>query len=385
MRSPTGRYALTAAALTVGLVAAGCAGSDGKDVTGSQDVLLQPVAAQGPDPFTKSTAKSAAALPSDATRSPSVTGSPSATTQAMRSVSGAEPGLYGGTHSVASCDVDQQVRFLTADRAKGRAFARVSGIDQGAVAGYLRGLTPVLLRADSRVTNHGYRDGSATSFQSVLQAGTAVLVDSHGAPRVRCACGNPLLPPKVAGGTVAHRGQPWSGYRPGQVVVIRPVTQVITNLVIVNIVNNTWIERKTGDDGDRDRTPDVTPTPTDSGYDPDTGSPDPDDPETETETESDPATESESESASESADESSTDPGTSTSTDTTSTDTPTTGTGTGTTTGTTTDPASPPCPSLSSLAPGRPATAVPSVVPPGCPTPPPPPTVTSSAPSVDQP
>ncbi|HET6858967.1 MAG TPA: hypothetical protein VFH94_17990 [Streptomyces sp.] len=85
------RRAPAAAALTLGLVAAGsggphhrlvaagCGDGDGKDVTEPQDVLFQPVAAQGPDPFTASTAESAAALPSDATGSPSSTGDGSAT------------------------------------------------------------------------------------------------------------------------------------------------------------------------------------------------------------------------------------------------------------------------------------------------------------------
>jgi hypothetical protein len=37
--------------------------------------------------------------------------------------------------------------------------------------------------------------GTAVAFQSILQAGTAVLVDSTGRPVVRCRCGNPLAEP----------------------------------------------------------------------------------------------------------------------------------------------------------------------------------------------
>ena len=58
---------------------------------------------------------------------------------------------------------------------------------------YIGTLTPMQLRADTRVTNHGFVDGHATSLQSVLQAGTAVLVDDQGRPRVKCGCGNPLF------------------------------------------------------------------------------------------------------------------------------------------------------------------------------------------------
>ncbi len=182
-----------------------------------------------------------------------------------RSVPGGTPGLYGGTRAVGSCDVDRQVRFLTADRGKARAFARVSGITQAAIPDYLRNLTPVVLRADTRVTNHGFRGGSATSFQSVLQAGTAVLVDARGLPRVRCACGNPLKPPLALKGTPRHHGRPWSGYEPTRVIVVTPAPRPVISIVIVNIVDNTWIERKTGDEhGDRDRVtkPPVPPTPT---------------------------------------------------------------------------------------------------------------------------
>ena len=48
---------------------------------------------------------------------------------------------------------------------------------------YLRELTPVLLRLDTRVTNHGFDGTHPTTLQSVFQAGTAVFVDAHGVPR----------------------------------------------------------------------------------------------------------------------------------------------------------------------------------------------------------
>ena len=80
------------------------------------------------------------------------------------------------------------------------------GIDPADIATYVGTLTPMQLRADTRVTNHGFVDGHATSLQSVLQAGTAVLVDDHGRPRVKCGCGNPLLDPVATPITpVLHR------------------------------------------------------------------------------------------------------------------------------------------------------------------------------------
>ncbi|WP_411080174.1 DUF6777 domain-containing protein [Streptomyces sp. cmx-18-6] len=263
MRSPR-RFRRTAlAVLSAGalLAAAGCdSAGDGttKGTTGTaeaRDVLLQPLAAPGPGPFTKSTVK-AAPSPSP-TRSPE--GDGEGATRTVHRISGVVPGLYGGTRSEPACDVEQQIRLLTADRDKGRAFAGTADIEPVQIPGYLRSLTPVTLRADAQVTNHGYSAGTATAFQAVLQAGTAVLVDSRGLPRVRCACGNPLAPPVIAKGRVAHRGERWPAYDPARILAIEPGVRPVTGLVIVDAEDGTWMERTVGDDGKRDRTPDDPP------------------------------------------------------------------------------------------------------------------------------
>lgn len=254
------RYAAIAAlsvALSFSLLVSGC-GGDSSAAAGSEEVFLQPVTGQGPNPYTPSTVTSTAA-PSPEPPAPSSSPSPPARGQMLRTVSGATPGLYGGTQSVASCDVEQQVRFLAADQAKSRAFARSAGISQAEIPDFLRGLTPVVLRADTRATSHGYSRGTATSYQSVLQAGTPVLVDQYGAPRVRCADGNPLKPPVAVKGAVVQTGRSWVGYQPERVVVVKPTVQMVDSLVIVDIVNNTWIERKSGTDGEQDKRPDVLP------------------------------------------------------------------------------------------------------------------------------
>ncbi|MFJ7269226.1 DUF6777 domain-containing protein [Streptomyces sp. NPDC099050] len=261
------RHAPARAALftVLGLLAAACGASADEGRTKgpgaeSQDVHLQPVATAGPDPFTASstTGESAPVQPP----------LPNTTGRGIRTVNAATPGLYGGTQRLGSCDVEAQAQSLTADDAKARAFAEASRVEQEQIPDFLRGLTPVVLRADTRVTNHGFVGGKPDAFQSVLQAGTAVLVDNHGMPRVRCACGNPLLAPRAAKGSPVLKGDPWSGYQPAQVVVIEPTMEVIDNLVIVNIADNTWIERTAGDDGAQDRAP-RTPPP----YDPADGIP----------------------------------------------------------------------------------------------------------------
>ncbi|MFI1456851.1 DUF6777 domain-containing protein [Streptomyces roseus] len=211
------------------------------------EVFLQPAAATGPDPFTESTA-AREAVPPPQSPAPSPQGAtPSTGATATRSISGAAPGLYGGTRSVTSCDVDRQIRALSAEPAKNGAFASALGIRPQSVPAYLRSLTPVRLRTDTRVTNHGYRDGKATGYQAVLQAGTAVLIDDRGVPRVRCACGNPLGPPVALPADPKRHGRPWSSYQPSEVVVIAPSETVVHKFVIYDPHDRRWFERDRGD------------------------------------------------------------------------------------------------------------------------------------------
>ncbi|MFC9593713.1 DUF6777 domain-containing protein [Streptomyces sp. NPDC056944] len=272
----TRRTGLAAAGLVPALLLAGCStaweGAGGEPAAAPvQDVFLQPLGAHGPDPFTASTVRNTAP-PAAPDRGPDDGPSPA------HEVTGSTPGLYGGTRAVGSCDVERQVTLLAADRTKARAFAEAAGIPEANVADWLRGLTPVALRADTRVTSHGYREGRASAYQAVLQTGTSVLVDQYGSPRVRCACGNPLRSPAAAPGGI-HQGEPWDGFDPDRVIVVRPTTTVVGSLVIVNTTDSTWIERRTGSDGDEDREPAVAPA-----CDPDTcaltgsGTPDPDSP-----------------------------------------------------------------------------------------------------------
>ncbi|MFJ3504306.1 DUF6777 domain-containing protein [Streptomyces sp. NPDC090135] len=265
---------LAGTALVSVLLLAGCssggtgAGGAGLPVAApAQDVLLQPAAAAGPDPFTASTVRN--------TLRPSAP-PPAIGERQTREVTGSTPGLYGGTRAVGSCDVERQASLLTGDAKKARAFADAAGVPEAGVADWLRGLTPVALRVDARVTGHGYRGGRAAAHQAVLETGTAVLVDQYGAPRVRCAGGNPLRAPGPDRGGV-YAGVPWDAFDPDHVVVVRPTGAVVTGLVIVNATDRTWIERRTGSDGEEDRKPAVEPS-----CDPDacllegSGTPDPD-------------------------------------------------------------------------------------------------------------
>ncbi|WUC38775.1 hypothetical protein OG956_33325 [Streptomyces sp. NBC_00557] len=206
------------------------------------EVFLQSANSSGEDPFTESTARQSSAPPP-----PSASAAPSGPANAVQGVDGAAPGLYGGTKSTPACDVEKQIRFFRSDPAKEKAFASVAGVQSSGVPAYLRSLTPVQLRVDTRVTNHGYRDGAPTSYQSVLQAGTAVLVDSHGVPRVRCACGNPLTSPVAQKAAPKLVGPRWPAYRPSNVVVVTPAPKPVNVFVLYDTRHDDWIHRRRGD------------------------------------------------------------------------------------------------------------------------------------------
>ncbi|MEW1612887.1 MULTISPECIES: DUF6777 domain-containing protein [unclassified Streptomyces] len=232
------------------------------------EMFLQAAGSSGPDPFTESTARESDPEPGSA--SPTAVPSASATgSQVTRGVDGAAPGLYGGTREVASCDVEKQISTLRAAPDKNRAFASVQDVEPSAVPDFLRSLTPVQLRKDTRVTNHGFRDGKATPYQAVLQAGTAVLIDDRGVPRVRCACGNPLLPPVAQEDTPKQTGKAWPGYRASEVVVVQPSSKPVDEFVMVDPDNGDWFTRPAGDTGGGDKKTDPPRScPPGSGGDP---------------------------------------------------------------------------------------------------------------------
>ena len=196
--------------------------------TGSSEVFLESAGSIGNNPFTPSVATPQPPNPDPAPHlaaAPAATPqSPAATPAAVRTVSGGEPGLYGGTRNLTSCDTGLLINYLAQNPDKGAAWAGVLGITPTQIPEYVGQLTPVLLRADTRVTNHGFANGKAYPLQSVLQAGTAVLVDKGGAPRVRCECGNPLLEPTPS--TSNYIGQQWAWFNVLTVVVVKRVVNI---------------------------------------------------------------------------------------------------------------------------------------------------------------
>jgi hypothetical protein len=261
---------------------------DGDGATGV--VVLEPVATDGADPFTATVAAALtpaveafvasagelAAAAGDGAAGAAEGGGAAVdgAVTALVSLDGTEPGLYGGTRQAASCDPDQLVAFLEDDPDKGAAWADVQGIDPADIGGYVDGLTPLLLPADTRVTNHGFAGSVATPRQSVLQTGTAVMVDELGVPRVRCSCGNPLAEPEPVEGTTSYRGDAWDAFTPDDLAAVAPGDEPVDTFVVLDVESGEEFLRPAGSTGDDDRatTPDqVTATGAVTGVPPESG------------------------------------------------------------------------------------------------------------------
>jgi hypothetical protein len=227
--------AVVSAAVVV-LVFKGARSSPGVGSVGS--VTLEAAAVAGADPFTPSVASGVAVALKGAVivEGAAVRRSlPSDASTHTRLASGTAPGLYGGSGDVHVCDPQQLVAFLNTHQDKAAAWARVLGIAPGDIGRYVATLTPVVLTGDTLVGNHGFRAGAPTSLLSVLQAGTAVMVDATGTPRVKCNCGNPLTSPELINLASAHiRGVAWPGYTAAGVTAVRPGKATGT-LRVVNI------------------------------------------------------------------------------------------------------------------------------------------------------
>lgn len=203
-------------------------------------VALEPVGGEVADPFTSSVSRAEVPLPvvtrddllGDATR-----------------IAGDRVGLYGGTLDQQSCDQEQLVDYLVAEgsREKAEAWADAQGLDVEEIDTFIEALTPVNLRRDTRVTNHGYVDRRANAYPAVLQAGTAVMVDDHGVPRAKCSCGNPLAEPADLD-EVEYSGEEWDGFDAGLVVAVERADSAVSSFTLVDPAGRE-IARSVGADG----------------------------------------------------------------------------------------------------------------------------------------
>ncbi|HTK63973.1 MAG TPA: DUF6777 domain-containing protein [Pseudonocardia sp.] len=141
--------------------------------------------------------------------------------------SGATPGLYAAADK-PSCDTGSLIAQLQADRSRAQAWAQALSINTEDIPGYAHALSPVLLRSDTAVTEHGYEPPAYNSYPAVLQAGTAVFVNGYGEPTVKCFSGNPLTRPGDLS-DAGYSGARWSTFKPKAYTYVVPTRTVIVD------------------------------------------------------------------------------------------------------------------------------------------------------------
>jgi hypothetical protein len=222
-----------------GLAACGSSSSSSAaGVKGQSEVTAAPVSTPGANPFTSAVG----------TDMSSVTPPPAAVASGPSTFNADLPGLYGGTRDHRSCDATKLVNFLEQNPGKATAWAQTLGIQTTQIRQYVSELTDVILRTDTRVTNHGYVNGVANPIQSLLEAGTAVFVDKYGRPVVKCYCGNPLTPPELYA-SPTYIGPLWAGFNPGHITIINQSTTIINIFTLVDPATGQMFKRKPGAGG----------------------------------------------------------------------------------------------------------------------------------------
>src|SRR4051794_39221205 len=229
---------LLALAAPTALTACG-GGSNAKTTAGVKagtETTPEPVSSPGSNRFTAPAGKDMSGV-----RPP-----PKATsTTGPATYRGSLPGLYGGTRDYASCDAGKLITFLESNPDKASAWADTLGIRVTKIRTYIHHLTPVLLRTDTRVTNHGYVNGRANPIQSVLQAGTAVFVNRYGEPVIKCYCGNPLTPPILYREPV-YIGPRWTDFSTTHITIIKQSITIIDTFTLYDPDTGTTFKRQAG-------------------------------------------------------------------------------------------------------------------------------------------
>jgi hypothetical protein len=227
--------AFAAFALVAVVIGAALALGGGKKADGpAKEVFLQPISSIGIDPFSNIAPETKDVTTRDGRKLGDILDKiklpnidlPKLGGGAVPAIQGSAPGLYGGTNLLSVCDAKQLVQFLKDNADKAKAWADVIGIGADQIDSYVAGLTDVVLQADLRVLNHGFKNGVATKIDSILQAGTAVLVDKFGSPVVRCKCGNPLSTPRPLATDVKVSGDTWPAFALDNTVTVTPGPEV---------------------------------------------------------------------------------------------------------------------------------------------------------------
>jgi hypothetical protein len=169
---------------------------------------------------------------------------------ANRNPAGNTDGLYFDMNGTGSCNRTQLATSLQGDPELAAGWATPLGITAAGVADYITTLTPARLRADTRMTAHGWSGGQAEPYAAVLQAGSAVLVDDRGVPRVRCADGAPLANAQPVADPYFDAA--WPGFDPNALVEVRPAVTAIPEFGLVDTAGEQPFRRLAGTTGYED-------------------------------------------------------------------------------------------------------------------------------------
>jgi hypothetical protein len=227
LRSPRGWIAggLVALLVVVALVVVNLTGG-GK--ASAAQIQLESTSTSGPSPFGAPVGQDATGVVAPANAKPQEAGNTS--------------GLFAQNPGQPSCDTAALVSQLTGDQTKAAAWAAPLGTSAAGIPDFVKGLNPVTLRADTSVTEYGYSSGQFQPYPAVLQAGTAVLVNSFGEPTVKCFNADPLGQPTKTNSTGKYVGTSWAGFAAKHTVQVIPASAPQTKLVAVNQTTNTTIQ-----------------------------------------------------------------------------------------------------------------------------------------------
>ena len=173
--------------------------------------------------------------------------------------------LYAGSRGGGFCDRDALAglvggspnlpAWVTALRADS-AVRWPASTDQKAAVSFVKALTPAVLRSDTLVTSQRFTGTAAEAYPVVLQAGTVVLVDARGVPRVRCSGGVPLTradPALLTDDTV--RGDRWPAFAVGAVQVVNQAYADVGQFELGGVSGASGFRRPAASTGDRDFVP----------------------------------------------------------------------------------------------------------------------------------
>jgi hypothetical protein len=228
-KSRTLRVVLSAVLVLAGILVAVVGGGGGK-AAAAGEIFLDGRDTPGTQTFTPSIAE-----PPPAQLAPNATETPKPSSGGTIKTEASSPGLYGGQRGAPNCNAGSLIAFLESKPDVARPWAAALGFAPSQIRGYVNTLTPVTLRVDTRVTEYGLANGRAVPRQSIIQAGSGVLVDRTAFPRVRCAGGNPLGEARPVVAAPRYTGPRWPGFSPTTIVVVTPArgTSVITLIDIV--------------------------------------------------------------------------------------------------------------------------------------------------------